>query len=66
MTEGPYQIHDATRENGGTPTFDVKGPGIDRLVSHMYTPRAKHSAECLAADLNIAFAEGRKSAGAKE
>lgn len=62
MIEGPYESHDASRENGGTPTFNVKGPSIDRLVSHMYTQRAKHSAEALAEDLNIAYRQGFEAA----
>jgi hypothetical protein len=59
----PYTVHDASRENAGTPTFNVKGPGgYDKLVFHMYAKRAKSAADGLAEDLNEAFRLGRESA----
>lgn len=63
MNEQPYTAHDATRENGGVPVWNVKGPGIDCLVH----ARMRHTSEedrvmwdaaRLAADLNAAYRAG--------
>lgn len=64
MTEQPYTAHDATAENGGHPVWNVKGPdGFDRLITGgAWEPEAiKRRAAAYVADLNEAFAAGRKS-----
>lgn len=62
----PYTVHDASHENKGLPTWNVKGPGYDRLVyRHMGNAinreLVRAEAERLAGDLNVAYAEGVKA-----
>ena len=62
----PYTIHDAAGENAGKPpVWNVKGPGIDRLVTGPWAQHTKSRAEQAAEDLNIAYRQGFE-AGKKE
>ena len=65
MNAGPYTAHDATPLNDFHPVWNVKGPGYDRLITGDHHKGVAEHARALAADLNIAYAEGRKSTGAK-
>lgn len=64
MNDHPYTAHDATSENGSIPVWNVKGPGnFDRLISGgAWEGKAtERRAAAYVADLNEAFAAGRKS-----
>lgn len=57
MSDGPYTA-EYSETNYGVTVYNVKGPGIDRLVVDPYHDSARNKARDLAEDLNIAYAAG--------